>query len=361
MSFIFKKLLIILVCCFSVFVLTVYKNNNVSKNNDIEKVTNKADETKETEQPMDSQGNNKVTFTITFDSDGGSKVSNQVIEEGSKIKKPNNPAKKDYEFVEWQLDDKSFDFNSQISKNITIKAIWRKVNNSVDANNNTNQIKETFKVTNLIYTVQSNNIQNYAKSFSTVTLQVICNQKIGDIKINFSNGNSIDKIDKISDNNYMVYYYVRENDPEGYLAYKLNVKDVEGNVYTYTDFDANQRIIVDNTIPTISFRSYSNNVIPSKATVGDEITIEVIGSESLQQVVIGYSNGTGIFNLKPATKINDYTFVVKFIVGSNFSVLGYPLDIEVEYRDLASNIGQKVTNQKEVYARDQTKSVTLYK
>lgn len=359
MKYTLKQLLIILLCGFSVFILITYTDNK--DNNNIKKITNKSDETKETQKEVDNQEKDKVTFTIIFDSDGGSKVPNQAIEEGSKIEKPNNPTKKDYEFVEWQLNDKSFDFNSEISKNITIKAIWEKVNTSVDTSNNTNQIKETFKVTNLIYTVQSNNIQSYAKSGSTVTLQVISNQKIGDLNINFSNGNSAEKIDKISDNQYIIYYYVRENDPEGYLTYKLKIADIEGNTYTYTDSNANQRIIVDKTIPTVSYKSYSNNAIPYKATVGDEITIEVIGSEMLQQVVIGYTNGTGIFNIKPAIKINDYTFVVKFVVGETFTVMGYPLEIEVEYRDLASNIGKKVTNQKEVYARDQTKSVTLYK
>jgi len=344
-----------------VIILITYTNNNDYKNSNIEKITNNSDETKETEKVTDNQEKNEVTFTIIFDSDGGSKVPNQVIEEGNKIIKPNNPTKKDYEFVEWQLNDENFDFSSEISKNITIKAVWRKVNTSIDTSDNTNQIENTFEVTHLIYTVQSNNIQNYAKSGSTVTLQVISNQKIQDLSINFLNGNPANKIDKISDNSYIIYYYVSENDAEGYLTYKLKIKDTEGKVYTYTDSNANQRIIVDKTIPTVSYKSYSNNAIPYKATAGDEITIEVIGSESLQQVVIGYSSGTGIFNIKPAIKINDYTFVVRFIVGETFFVTGYPLDIEVEYRDLASNIGQKVTNQKEVYARDQTISVTLYK
>ncbi len=67
-------------------------------------------------------------YTVTFNSDGGSNLASQSIYEGNKVTKPGNPTKEDYTFVEWQLDGKAYDFNSKVTKNIELKAVWKKVN-----------------------------------------------------------------------------------------------------------------------------------------------------------------------------------------------------------------------------------------
>lgn len=76
----------------------------------------------------------KETYTIKFDSDGGTEIENQTIELNEKIKEPANPTKNGYKFVEWQLDGNKFDFNTEITKDITLKAKWEK-----DDTNNNNQ------------------------------------------------------------------------------------------------------------------------------------------------------------------------------------------------------------------------------
>ncbi len=65
-------------------------------------------------------------ITVRFDTDGGSTISKQTIEKGSKATKPEDPIKKDYKFVEWQLDDKKFDFDTELEETITLKAKWEK-------------------------------------------------------------------------------------------------------------------------------------------------------------------------------------------------------------------------------------------
>ena len=81
----------------------------------------------------------KTTFTVTFDTDGGSNVNAIDVLEGEKVKAPTNPTKEGYKFVEWQLDGKTFDFNTPITKNITLKAKWleiKHVKNLSEVNNN---------------------------------------------------------------------------------------------------------------------------------------------------------------------------------------------------------------------------------
>lgn len=66
-------------------------------------------------------------YTVTFDTDGGSSISSQTIEEGKTISKPSNPTKSGYTFVGWTLNGSTYDFNSKVNSNITLKAIWNKI------------------------------------------------------------------------------------------------------------------------------------------------------------------------------------------------------------------------------------------
>lgn len=68
----------------------------------------------------------KKEFIVTFDTDGGSKVSKQTISENGKVKKPANPTKDGYTFIEWTLNGKTYNFDQKVTSNITLKATWKK-------------------------------------------------------------------------------------------------------------------------------------------------------------------------------------------------------------------------------------------
>ena len=78
----------------------------------------------------------KNKYEVSFDSDGGSAVSAQTVEEGSKVSVPPTPTKDGYKFIEWQLDGKAYDFNLLVTKNIVLKAKWEQV---VEENNSSSQ------------------------------------------------------------------------------------------------------------------------------------------------------------------------------------------------------------------------------
>ncbi len=63
-------------------------------------------------------------FTVTFDSDGGSEVTEQQVNEGSRATKPKDPTKNGYTFIEWQLNGKAYSFTNKVTANITLKAKW---------------------------------------------------------------------------------------------------------------------------------------------------------------------------------------------------------------------------------------------
>lgn len=74
----------------------------------------------------------KKIYTVIFDSDGGSEVNSLTIESGVVISSPTSPTKTGYDFIEWQLNGKKFDFKVPITQDIKLVAIWKlqETNNS---------------------------------------------------------------------------------------------------------------------------------------------------------------------------------------------------------------------------------------
>ena len=63
-------------------------------------------------------------YSVYFDSNGGSKVASGTVK-GGKIAKPEDPTKSGYKFLGWYLEDKAYDFNSEVKENMTLKAKWQ--------------------------------------------------------------------------------------------------------------------------------------------------------------------------------------------------------------------------------------------
>lgn len=70
--------------------------------------------------------NEEKEYTVKFDAKNGKKVKEVTVKKDGKLKKPKNPTKKGYTFVEWQLDEKKYDFNKKVKKDLTLVAKWKK-------------------------------------------------------------------------------------------------------------------------------------------------------------------------------------------------------------------------------------------
>lgn len=80
----------------------------------------------EIKDALEQTTNKKAEFTVKFDAKNGKKVKEVTVKKDGRIKKPNNPTKKGYTFVEWQLDGKKYDFNKKVKKDLTLVAKWKK-------------------------------------------------------------------------------------------------------------------------------------------------------------------------------------------------------------------------------------------
>ena len=72
--------------------------------------------------------NSNVSWTVTFDSKGGSQVQAQTVKDGETVAKPANPTKDNFSFVEWCEDSNCitpFNFAMEIHSDWTLYAKWQ--------------------------------------------------------------------------------------------------------------------------------------------------------------------------------------------------------------------------------------------
>lgn len=77
--------------------------------------------------------------TVSFNTDGGNTISSITVIKGEKITLPENPTKEGYNFKEWVYENgEQFKTEAIIEENITLKAIWEKVEENKKETNKNN-------------------------------------------------------------------------------------------------------------------------------------------------------------------------------------------------------------------------------
>ena len=81
----------------------------------------------------DSSSQSATTYTVTFNSNGGTAVESKTVKDGEKIAEPENPTKlstatQDFEFDGWYNGDEKWVFSSDVvTGNIELVAVWKVV------------------------------------------------------------------------------------------------------------------------------------------------------------------------------------------------------------------------------------------
>lgn len=88
------------------------------------------------------------TYTVTFDTDGGSIVASEKVKRNKTVTKPKDPTKEGYKFVSWQVAGVDYDFDYPITANITITAKWEETNEESKKTTTTKNVKTTKKSAN---------------------------------------------------------------------------------------------------------------------------------------------------------------------------------------------------------------------
>ena len=75
-----------------------------------------------------AQETKKETYTVNFNTDGGSFIEAVLVEEGATVTKPADPVKDGAVFTEWKLNGVTYDFSKPVTTNITLVATYEVIN-----------------------------------------------------------------------------------------------------------------------------------------------------------------------------------------------------------------------------------------
>jgi uncharacterized repeat protein (TIGR02543 family) len=71
-----------------------------------------------------------ASYTVTFNTNGGSSIESQRVYQGNTVVKPTNPTRDGYEFVNWYSDSSlttTYNFSTVVTSNMTLYAKWEPI------------------------------------------------------------------------------------------------------------------------------------------------------------------------------------------------------------------------------------------
>lgn len=202
------------------------------------------------------------TFTVTFDSDGGSTVQPQYVVEWNTATKPSDPTKEGSYFTGWLRDEKAFDFETQITSDVTLKAGWTDVAPAkyytVTFNSNggsevpSQTVKEGEKATEPKVQKEGYVFANWIKDYtiynfdtpvtSDITLSAMWNNVSGDCTVTFKSNGEIVSTQTVKKWSTVKQPVDPESGTEGkYFAYWANGT---------TEFNFDKDLVSENTTLT---------------------------------------------------------------------------------------------------------------
>ena len=236
-------------------------------------------------------------YKVEFNSDGGSSVKTQYIEEGKTIEKPIAPQKNGYKFAGWFYNDKEWDFSTIITGPISLTAKWN--NLDVSSISSCATVDEYYRVTGKLtsnYAKQTYTIQDSTGAIVLYDTNSILNKNIVNSTISITG-----KLSKNSDGNLQL---------EELLALENSENDV----------------IIENitNIDLISSNDYAKYVslknIKIKSVTDKDATIYNSENISLTYVTKTYINGYYSSTFDKLYNANSYINIEGFVYTQNNSL-----------------------------------------
>ena len=156
-------------------------------------------------------------YTVKFNSNGGSNVSDQTVVSGGKATKPNDPTKDGYKFGGWYSNaelTKVYDFSSKVTANITLYAKW--IENSAPVSSATVAVRGPASVN--------------SGSNADFSVMLTGNPGFAGFKITLSYDINKFEFVKASNGSYSCTYDLPEKDTTGKLVIAaMNSEDLKNN------------------------------------------------------------------------------------------------------------------------------------
>ena len=252
--------------------------------------------------PEPSNNPTTTKYNVTFNTNGGSNVTSQEVEENSKATKPNNPTKDKYKFVGWYSDEdltKEFSFDTKITKDITLYAKWEEIKPAnVTLTKITitgGKLKEEFKSDVFTYTLILD--EDTLNDFSKFKIDIV-EADSKNVSTIISNASSLEQVKKGIKINI-----VDKNNKDNYKTYTLTpeVKEVDVTLkslsltgYSFKDSFESVKTIYEVSIPN-NVTSVTINATPNDST--SKVTINARGANVKNDIVSDLPEGTTTINI----------------------------------------------------------------
>ena len=222
-------------------------------------------------------------YTITFDTDGGSAVDAQTVAYGEKAKTPADPTKTGYTFAGWELGGNAYDFAAAVTGNMTLTAKWK------DSEKPTGEIK----ISKNSWKSFLNNITFglFFKDTQTVTINAADNSGEAVTVEYLLSNKELTKtaLDGMTFTAYTAPFSIATDNE--YIIY-VRLTDAEGN----TDYICSDGIVLDGTSPVIKGIENSKTYCKAQTVTINEKYVDTVTVNGTAVTL----NENGGFALTPA-------------------------------------------------------------
>lgn len=260
----------------------------------------------------------KENIIVTFDTKGGSKIDNIIINKNSKLTLPEEPTLEGYTFKGWvDKNNTPFYNNSIIKENTTLYATWEKINDEIidTENNNNSSINNNNNINDKINTNKpSNNGKINTNNNETIivpeenkpVIEKTLAEKNDDLRNQIQNKYSIKIAYKDELGNYTI---------NGYGSEKLNDDNIINEYLNEIDK---------------ALKKYPNNFFKEMKDYGMPLTIYLV--KNISGNVSGLTDAKDNSNIKimiePALLFeNTLHHEIMHYIDIYIKIKGYPIDI----------------------------------
>ena len=253
------------------------------------------------------------TYTVIFNSKGGSSVRSQEVNHGAKATTPTKPTREGYEFQGWYTDEdttEAYNFNTAVTQNITLYAKWEKDHYATKELSYTVEYYQDGVEVEADKQVEKQSVWAGAPNTLTVDASKInTTNKYDGYKLN---GTATGEIPSTIDNNGVIkVYYVKDEDQTKELKYTVDTAtgeipstiDNDGVIKVYYVKDDSQTQTLNYTIIQ-HFRDGKGNpskenpdITANKTTTNAQAALDSLITDDLKQSQTGKDGKTYVYVL----------------------------------------------------------------
>ena len=222
-------------------------------------------------------------YTVTFDTNGGSAVDAQTVAYGEKAKTPADPTKTGYTFAGWELGGNAYDFAASVTEDMTLTAKWK------DSEKPTGEIK----ISKNSWKSFLNNITFglFFKDTQTVTINAADNSGEA-VTVEYLLSNKELTKTALDGMTFTAYTAPFSIAPDNEYIIYVKLTDAEGN----TDYICSAGIVLDGTSPVITGIANGKTYCKAQTVTINEKYVDTVTVNGTAVTL----NENGGFTLAPA-------------------------------------------------------------